>query len=85
MTTYVQPNPEPEDEYGWAFTGAMNSLAHIAKVEAYQTHAIDGTGIYGDSFTEIRPREVRWCPRCVKKAKAMGLDPAKIGLENDLV
>lgn len=82
---YEGQSPEPEqDDKGliWAGTGSLRSRDHIARVEPYQNVALCGVGIAGT--TETRPGTPNVCPRCARAARELGVDPARLGIENNL-
>jgi hypothetical protein len=72
------------DELTWAYTGALNSRNHVAKIEPFQVQALCGVGIVGTS--EVRP--ISWrsklCEKCHRELRKLGVNPQEIGIENDL-
>jgi hypothetical protein len=69
----------------WASTGSINSRAHLTVSEPYAITAICGVSIANGGTYEIRPSESKWCPRCVREARKLDVDPSDVGIENDLM
>jgi hypothetical protein len=71
------------EQLSWAYTGALNSRNHVAKIEPFQNQALCGVNILG--MVEIRPRTLaRLCPKCERELRKFRVNPQEIGIENDL-
>lgn len=71
------------EQLSWAYTGQLRSRDHLAVIEPYQNKALCGVAITG--MGQYRPRTMTGlCPKCAREARKLRVDPAEVGLENDL-
>jgi hypothetical protein len=72
------------ENLAWARNGTLRSLDHLAVIEPFQNRALCGVNIA--DMVEIRPiTSLHWCPRCMRKARLLGIDAGDVGIPNDLV
>jgi len=50
------------------------SLRHLVKIEVYERTALCGVQVFGNSLTESGHEGSKFCPKCVKKLKELGIE-----------
>jgi hypothetical protein len=51
-----------------------HELRHLVKAEVYEATALCGVQVFRDSLTDVGHDGSKFCPKCVKKLKELGVE-----------
>jgi len=62
----------PRSYYFGSVSG--RDLRHLVKIEVYNSDALCGVQVFLNSLTDIGHDGSKFCPKCVKKLKELGVE-----------